>query len=71
MAQQKTYVLRIVLLFQTITLIAIRFSLLLTLLLLEFQAAVMHHSSCQLVDAHFLISSEAQDVNGRLKCKVT
>lgn len=49
-----------------VTLSAIRFSLLLALLLLEFHVAMMHHSSSQLVDAQFLLSSEAQDVNSSL-----
>ena len=51
-----------------ITLSAIRFSLLLTLLLLELHVAMMHHSTSQLVDAHLLLSSEAQDVNSSLHC---
>lgn len=55
--------------FVIITLIAIGFSLLLTLLLLELHVAVMHHSSSQLVDAQFLLRSKAQDYNCCLKCK--
>lgn len=49
-----------------LTLSAIRFSLLLSLLLFELHAPMMHHSTGQLVDGDFLISSEAQNVNGSL-----
>ena len=48
------------------TFCAIRLCLLLTLLLLELQVPIVHDSPCQLVDGCFLISSEAQDVNGTL-----
>ena len=54
--------------FLVCTLIAIRLSLLFTLLLLELHVPMMHHCTGQLVDANLLISIEAQDVNGRL-CK--
>ena len=49
-----------------LTLIAIRFGLLLSLLLFELHGPMMHHSTCQLVDADLLISIEAQNVNGSL-----
>ena len=51
-----------------ITFSAFRFSLLLTLLLLEMHVTMMHHSTSQLVDAHLLLSIEAQDVNSSLHC---
>ena len=54
-----------------LTLGAVRLCLLLSLLLFKLHASMMHHSSCQLVDADFLISSEAQDVNGSLFFTVT
>jgi hypothetical protein len=50
-----------------LTLCAVWLGLLLTLLLLEFQVAVVRYSSCQLVDGHLLIISEAQDRNGILE----
>ena len=49
-----------------VTLSAIRFSLLLALLLLEFHVAMMHHSTSQLVDALLLLIIEAQNVNSSL-----
>ena len=49
-----------------LTLCAVWLGLLLTLLLLEFQVAMVQYSSCQLVDADLLIISEAQDCNGIL-----
>ncbi len=45
---------------------AIRFSLLLFLLLFELHVPMIHHSTCQLVGADFLISSEAKNINGSL-----
>ena len=55
--------------FGVCTLIAIRLSLLFTLLLLELHVPMMHHGTGQLVDANLLISSEAQNVNGILGSK--
>ena len=52
------------------TLSAIRLSLLFTLLLLELHVSMMHHSSSQLEYACLLFCSEAQDVNGSLKCQL-
>ena len=52
-----------------LTLCAVWLGLLLTLLLLEFHVAMVHYSSCQLVDAKLLIISEAQDCNGILALK--
>lgn len=49
-----------------LTLGAVGLRLLLSLLLLELHIPIMHHSACQLVDAHFLISAEAQNINGFL-----
>lgn len=49
-----------------LTLSAVRLGLLLSLLLFKLHASMMHHRTCQLVDADFLISSEAQNVNGSL-----
>lgn len=51
------------------TLIAIRLSLLLTLLLLELHVTMVHHSTSQFVNAHLLFISEAQDVNSVLYYK--
>ncbi len=45
-----------------LTLIAIRLSLLLTLLLLELHVTMMEHCSSELVDAHLLLIVEAQNV---------
>lgn len=50
-----------------VTLCSIWLCLLLSLLLLELHIPVMHHGTCQLVDADPLVCSESQDVNGRLK----
>lgn len=50
----------------SLTLCAIRLSLLLTLLLLELHVTMMKNSSSEFVDAHFLFSTEAQDVNSSL-----
>lgn len=50
-----------------LTLCAIRLCLLLTLLLLELHVTMMKHSSSELVDAHFLFTSEAQNVNSSLE----
>ena len=49
-----------------LTLCAFWLSLLLTLLLLEVHVAMVHNSTGKLVDAHLLISGEAQDVNSIL-----
>ncbi len=49
------------------TLSAFRLSLLFPLFLLELHGSMMHHSTSQLVNAHLLICSEAQDVNGCLQ----
>lgn len=49
-----------------LTLCAVRLGLFFSLLLFKLHASMMHHSTCQLVDADFLISSEAQNVNGSL-----
>lgn len=46
---------------------AVWLCLLLSLLLLELHVAIMHHGSCELVDANFLLRAEAQDVNGILR----
>jgi len=50
----------------SLTLCAIRLSLLLTLLLLELQVTVMKHSSSELVDAHFILTCETKNVNSFL-----
>lgn len=50
----------------SLTLCAIRLSLLLTLLLLEPHVTMMKNSSSEFVDVHFLFSTEAQDVNSSL-----
>jgi hypothetical protein len=52
-----------------LTLCAVWLGLLLTLLLLEFQVAMVHYSSCQLVDSKLLLISESQDGNGFLALK--
>jgi hypothetical protein len=52
-----------------LTLCAVWLGLLLTLLLLEFQVAMVQYSSCQLVDGLLLFISEAQDGNGILTLK--
>ena len=49
-----------------LTLCAVWLRLLLTLLLFEVQHAMMHHSTGELVDALFLLTVEAQDVNSIL-----
>ena len=48
------------------TLCAIGLSLFLTLLLLELHVTMVEHSASHLVDAHLLLSSEAQDINSVL-----
>ena len=50
------------------TLGAIWLRLLLTLLLLELHVPIMHHSTSQLVNGHFLFSCEAQNID-RLLCR--
>ena len=49
-----------------LTLCAIWLRLFLTLLLFEAQHTMMHHSSSELVDALFLLTVEAQDVDSFL-----
>ena len=51
------------------TLCAVRLRLLLSLLLLELHVPMMHHCTCQLVDANLLLCSEAQDVNCTLRAQ--
>lgn len=48
------------------TLCAVRLGLLLALFLLEFHVPIMHHSSCQLVDARLLFNGETKNVNSFL-----
>lgn len=43
--------------------------LFLMLLLLELHVPMMHHSTCQLEDAHLFIQREAQDINSSLVAK--
>ena len=50
-----------------LTLGAIWLRLLLPLLLLELHVPIMHHSSSQLVDGHFLFSGESQNIKGLLR----
>lgn len=50
----------------SLTLCAIRLSLLLTLLLLELHITVMKNSSSEFVNAHFLFSTKAEDINSSL-----
>lgn len=51
------------------TLSAVWLCLLLSLLLLELHVPMMHHSTCQLEDAHLFIQREAQDINSSLVAK--
>lgn len=51
------------------TFCAIRLSLLLTLLLLEFHVTMVEYSTSHFVDARLLLTIEAQDINGILFSK--
>lgn len=52
-----------------LALCAIGLSLLLTLLLLELHVTMVEHSTSHFVDAHLLLTGEAQNVNGVLVLK--
>lgn len=50
----------------SVTFSAIWLSLLFPLLLLEFHVPIVHHSASELVNGHFFICSEPQDVHSSL-----
>ena len=56
----------VVVLKHSLTLCAVRLSLLLTLLLLELHVTVVKHSTSELVDAILLLTIETQNINSIL-----